>query len=87
MFTELFGHSGIRAYGSPPALSYAMLHLIDADLIIEDHDTHHSRGWKTSGNYGKGTRVWDKLFGTVMERAEVRPELIDYTNKLKLPQY
>ncbi|PWZ01895.1 hypothetical protein BCV70DRAFT_198176 [Testicularia cyperi] len=87
MFTELFGHSGIRAYGSPPAFTWTPLALLDSDLVIEDHDNHHSKGWKTSGNYGKGTRVWDRLFGTVIKREETLPELIDHSIKLSLPQY
>jgi sterol desaturase/sphingolipid hydroxylase (fatty acid hydroxylase superfamily) len=53
-------------------------------LCIEDHDLHHRKGWKNSANYGKQTRLWDKLFGTCAERIELTPENIDYNYQLKL---
>lgn len=39
------------------------------ELAVEDHDLHHRYG-KGGKNYGKQTRVWDKLFGTVALREE-----------------
>ncbi|GAC74968.1 hypothetical protein PANT_13d00081 [Moesziomyces antarcticus T-34] len=89
MFIELTGHSGIRAFGGPPAFDLVSwpMRKLGMELTIEDHDLHHSRGWKTSGNYGKQTRVWDKLFGTILPRQESLDEQIDHTTKISLPQF
>lgn len=61
------GHSGVRSYWGHPILFW--LRYIDADGIVEDHDTHHRFG-KSGKNYGKQSRFWDKIFGTVGERIE-----------------
>ncbi|SNX85696.1 related to ERG25 - C-4 methyl sterol oxidase [Melanopsichium pennsylvanicum] len=88
IFIELIGHSGLRIAGSAPAFDLIpMMKTFDVDLVIEDHDNHHSRGWKKSGNYGKQTRVWDRLFGTVLPRVEVLDHLIDTSDKVNLPQF
>lgn len=84
---ELMGHSGIRCAGTAPAFDYLPLRKLDMDIIIEDHDLHHSNGWKKSGNYGKQTRIFDKLFGTVMPRVEMLDHLIDNSNKVWFPQW
>lgn len=84
---ELMGHSGIRCAGTSPAFDLIPLAKFDMDIIIEDHDLHHSNGWKKSGNYGKQTRVWDKLFGTVMPRVEMLDHLIDNSDKVWFPQW
>lgn len=86
IFIELIGHSGLRISGTAPAFDLLPMKRFDVDLVIEDHDTHHSRGWKKSGNYGKQTRVWDKLFGTVLPRVETLDHLIDHSDKVGLPQ-
>ena len=44
--------------------------IFNLELIIEDHDLHHRRGYRTSGNYGKQSLIWDNLFGTVLPREE-----------------
>ena len=87
MFIELIGHSGLRITGTSPAFDLIPMKRLDVDLIIEDHDNHHSRGWKKSGNYGKQTRVWDRLFGTVLPRVESLDHLTDYSDKISLPQF
>jgi len=84
VFTELVGHSGLRVFAHPPSTLGWFLELFDAQLCIEDHDLHHRKGWKNSANYGKQTRLWDKLFGTCAERIELTPENIDYNYQLKL---
>ncbi|KAJ9480394.1 putative sphingosine hydroxylase [Pseudozyma hubeiensis] len=84
---ELMGHSGIRCAGTAPAFDYLPLRRLDMDIVIEDHDLHHSKGWKTSGNYGKQTRIFDKLFGTVMPRVEMLEHLIDTGDKVWFPQW
>ncbi|KAL5001070.1 hypothetical protein BDV10DRAFT_199365 [Aspergillus recurvatus] len=87
VWAELAGHSGIRAVAIPPnTLSWA-LRLLKSELIIEDHDLHHRFGWKTSGNYGKQTRLWDRLFGTCRDRIECQEVNIDYENTLSLPWF
>ncbi|KAI3476537.1 hypothetical protein L1887_61869 [Cichorium endivia] len=78
---ELMGHSGIRCAGTSPAFDCLPLAKLDMDIVIEDHDLHHSNGWKKSGNYGKQTRIFDKLFGTVMPRVEMLDHLIDSSDK------
>jgi sterol desaturase/sphingolipid hydroxylase (fatty acid hydroxylase superfamily) len=39
------------------------------ELAVEDHDLHHRFG-KSGRNYGKQTRIWDRVFGTIGERVE-----------------
>ncbi|KAI9038412.1 sterol desaturase family protein [Aspergillus affinis] len=85
MFAELAGHSGLRLLAVPPnTLSWA-LRLFDAELVIEDHDLHHRRGWKKSANYGKQTRLWDRIFGTCGPRVECYKENIDPDNRVSMP--
>ncbi|ETS61958.1 hypothetical protein PaG_03506 [Moesziomyces aphidis] len=84
---ELMGHSGIRCAGTSPAFDCLPLAKLDMDIVIEDHDLHHSNGWKKSGNYGKQTRIFDKLFGTVMPRVEMLDHLIDTSDKVWFPQW
>lgn len=85
MFTELAGHSGLRIYTPPPNLVTFLLRWMDCELIIEDHDLHHRQGWKKSGNYGKQTRLWDKIFGTCLDRIEMKADNIDWTAQVELP--
>lgn len=70
VFTELFGHSGLRVFWRPPTTVGWFLDLFDAQLLLEDHDLHHRKGWKSSFNYGKQTMLWDALFGTRAKRIE-----------------
>ncbi|KDE04586.1 hypothetical protein MVLG_04966 [Microbotryum lychnidis-dioicae p1A1 Lamole] len=67
IYVEMMGHSGVRCYWSHPILSF--LKVFNMELAVEDHDLHH-RGGKSGRNYGKQTRVWDQIFGTVGERIE-----------------
>lgn len=87
VFIELMGHSGLRIHGAPPNVASWFLSIFDAELVIEDHDLHHRKGWRTSANYGKQTRLWDKAFGTCGERIESRPENVDYVNTVKAPLF
>ncbi|KAI9925109.1 hypothetical protein ASPWEDRAFT_689764 [Aspergillus wentii DTO 134E9] len=85
MFAEVAGHSGLRLHTSPPNTLSWLLRMFNAELIIEDHDLHHRKGWKKSHNYGKQTRLWDRIFGTCHERIECPPENIDYENTASMP--
>ena len=85
VYTELFGHSGLRLYSTPPSPLHWLLKLVKSDLVVEDHDLHHRSGWKKSHNYGKQTRLWDRVFGTCAERIESTPENIDFENRVSLP--
>lgn len=85
VFTELMGHSGLRLNASPPSTMTWLWRLFDANLVIEDHDLHHRKGWKKSHNYGKQTRVWDRIFGTCHERIECLESNTDYENTAVLP--
>jgi sterol desaturase/sphingolipid hydroxylase (fatty acid hydroxylase superfamily) len=87
MFTELAGHSGLRICVAPPNLITFLLRRFDCELLIEDHDLHHRQGWKKSGNYGKQTRLWDKMFGTCLERIEMQKDNIDWGDKIDLPLF
>ena len=85
VFAELAGHSGLRLHAVPPnTLSWA-LRLVGAELIIEDHDLHHRKGWKVAANYGKQTRLWDKIFGTCRDRIECDHDAIDWNASVKMP--
>ncbi|THC90557.1 hypothetical protein EYZ11_009978 [Aspergillus tanneri] len=72
VFAELAGHSGLRLVATPPNTLSWLLRIFNAELIIEDHDMHHRRGWKKSANYGKQTRLWDRVFGTCVDATTVR---------------
>ncbi|KAJ6184045.1 hypothetical protein N7519_005346 [Penicillium mononematosum] len=85
IFAELAGHSGLRLHASPPNPLTWLMRMFDAELVIEDHDLHHRRGWKKSHNYGKQTRVWDRLFGTCSPRIESVDANIDYDNPVDMP--
>ncbi|KFY29533.1 hypothetical protein V493_02299 [Pseudogymnoascus sp. VKM F-4281 (FW-2241)] len=80
VFSELLGHSGLRVHASAPSTLTWLLRLFDANLVIEDHDIHHRKGWKSSHNYGKQTRIWDRIFGTCHERMECLENNTDYDN-------
>lgn len=84
VFTELWGHSGLRLLVTPPTTATPLLKLFDAELITEDHDLHHRKGWKKAHNYGKQTRLWDRTFGTCHERYESIPENIDWNSPATL---
>ncbi|PWN39119.1 hypothetical protein IE81DRAFT_350463 [Ceraceosorus guamensis] len=85
MVIELGGHSGVRIIGTPPAAAFGLLPFLGLELVIEDHDLHHRRGWKRSGNYGKQTRVWDKLFGTCLDRVECPENSRESHSLVKVP--
>jgi sterol desaturase/sphingolipid hydroxylase (fatty acid hydroxylase superfamily) len=61
--------------------------MFDCHLIIEDHDKHHRQGCRTSGNYGKQTRLWDRVFGTCKDRIECRQGNIDWDSPVPLPLF
>ncbi|ATY65654.1 Fatty acid hydroxylase [Cordyceps militaris] len=83
MFTEPFGHSGLRVLGSPPSTFGWLWDRLGVSIVIEDHDIHHRRGSKKSFNYGKQTLVWDHIFGTVLRREE--SQNVDWSNKVYFP--
>ncbi|GIZ44234.1 hypothetical protein CKM354_000743800 [Cercospora kikuchii] len=85
VFTELFGHSGLRVWTSPPSTNGWLLSYFGMELCTEDHDLHHRQGWKKSRNYGKQTRVWDVVFGTAGDRIEMKDGIVDWNSKVKLP--
>ncbi|KAL2846144.1 hypothetical protein BJY01DRAFT_263364 [Aspergillus pseudoustus] len=86
-FAEVLGHSGIRVHTLTPSPITWLLELCDAELAVEDHDLHHRRGWKKSFNYGKQTRVWDRLFGSSIERLEAKAQNIDYGDAVWMPLF
>ncbi|KAJ5130696.1 uncharacterized protein N7515_006735 [Penicillium bovifimosum] len=87
VFTEVLGHSGLRMIATAQNPWTWLLTLCDMELVIEDHDLHHRKGWKNSHNYGKQTRVWDRLFNTDIPRLEGHQGNIDYVNTAKLPLF
>ncbi|KAG6008288.1 hypothetical protein E4U21_004750 [Claviceps maximensis] len=87
VFSELAGHSGLRLHATPPNTLTPLLRFFRAELLIEDHDLHHRKGWKSSGNYGKQTRLWDRLFGTCKDRVECRDDNVDFVNQASMPMW
>ncbi|XWW96210.1 hypothetical protein V2A60_004183 [Cordyceps javanica] len=83
--TEIMGHSGLRAYLRAPLTLAWLLRIIDAELVVEDHDLHHRHGWRQAHNYGKQSRLWDRIFGTCGRRIETVPENVDWDWKIDLP--
>lgn len=86
-FTEIAGHSGLRVQSEVPSPVTWLLKLCDAELVGEDHDLHHRQGWKKSFNYGKQTRVWDRLFGSSRERMETKATNLDPSTRVKFPLF
>lgn len=84
VFTELFGHSGLRVFTTPPSTNSWFLSLLDAELCTEDHDLHHRQGWKKSANYGKQTLLWDRVFGTCHDRIEMSKANVDWQKPVNL---
>nr|A0A024FA41.1 RecName: Full=Fatty acid hydroxylase vlmA; AltName: Full=Verlamelin biosynthesis protein A [Lecanicillium sp.]BAO73253.1 putative fatty acid hydroxylase [Lecanicillium sp. HF627] len=72
-YTEVMGHSGLRIYTTPPISCSWLLQRFGVELVIEDHDLHHRQGYRQARNYGKQTRIWDRLFGTCADRIETNP--------------
>ncbi|KAK8148090.1 hypothetical protein G3M48_000432 [Beauveria asiatica] len=70
LFSESTAHSGVRLLLNPPATLGWLWDRFDLALAVEDHGMHHRRGSKKIFDYGKQTRVWDCLFGTVYPREE-----------------
>jgi sterol desaturase/sphingolipid hydroxylase (fatty acid hydroxylase superfamily) len=79
IYTESMGHSGIRVVFETPMTGY-ILRYLGMELCLEDHDLHHRAGWRNSSNYGKQTRVWDRLFGSTRPRIEGVEGNIDWVN-------
>ncbi|KAL2825894.1 hypothetical protein BJY01DRAFT_256130 [Aspergillus pseudoustus] len=86
-FAEIAGHSGLRLHAAVPNPLTFLLRRFDAELVIEDHDLHHRRGWKGSYNYGKQTRLWDRIFGTSGTRIESVENMVDYGTSVSIPLY
>jgi sterol desaturase/sphingolipid hydroxylase (fatty acid hydroxylase superfamily) len=87
VFAELAGHSGLRIHACPPNLFSWALQYFNAELVIEDHDLHHRTGWKSSHNYGKQTRLWDRIFGTCRDRIETTEQAIDWERTADMPLF
>jgi len=88
LFVEILGHSGLRLYLQAPNPSSWLLRRFGCELLLEDHDLHHRKGWKSSGNYGKQTRLWDRLFGTCKDRIEcVSDENVDWKHPVNIPAF
>ena len=85
MFAEVAGHSGLRLYAVPPNTLSWLLRLFNSELIIEDHDLHHRKGYKVSANYGKQTRLWDRIFGTCRDRIECEEGKMDWGESVTMP--
>lgn len=86
IFAEAFGHSGLRVAGGPPSTVSWLLLLAGCELLIEDHDLHHRNGYRVTHNYGKQTRLWDRIFGTCRERVEGNLKTnVDFINQADMP--
>jgi sterol desaturase/sphingolipid hydroxylase (fatty acid hydroxylase superfamily) len=86
-FTEVWGHSGLRVHLTPPNTLSWLLQTLGAEIVVEDHDLHHRKGWRKSHNYGKQTRLWDRIFGTCTDRIESVETNVDYVNQAHLPLF
>lgn len=85
MYTEVWGHSGIRVHLEVPSTLNWLLRALNMELCVEDHDLHHRYGYRKSQNYGKQSRVWDTLFGTCGQRIETADSNVDYVNQAYMP--
>ncbi|GAA94185.1 uncharacterized protein L969DRAFT_86309 [Mixia osmundae IAM 14324] len=80
IFTEIYGHSGVRVYF--PTLASSFLWWWGGELCVEDHDLHHRYG-RSGQSYGKQTRVWDSIFGTCAEREDTEEYAIIGPKRVK----
>ncbi|KAJ5925374.1 hypothetical protein N7454_008013 [Penicillium verhagenii] len=87
LFAEILGHSGLRVHAQGPNPMALLLRAFEMDLTIEDHDLHHRKGWRKGHNYGKQTRIWDRIFGTCAERIESVESNVDYKNQATMPLF
>lgn len=82
---ELGGHSGVRIFAGTFTAGFGLLGPLGLDLVIEDHDLHHRKGYKRSGNYGKQTLVWDSLFRTRVPREECVDRNVAVDEAVEMP--
>jgi hypothetical protein len=75
----------LRAMLPLPGPCAPLMKMIGCELVLEDHDLHHRNGWRMSGNYGKVTRLWDRIFGTCMDRIESNWDNVDYSEPIVMP--
>ncbi|KAF9882933.1 hypothetical protein FE257_004868 [Aspergillus nanangensis] len=87
VFAEVFGHSGLRVQSTVPSTLGWLLTAFGAEIVVEDHDLHHRKGWRKSYNYGKQTRLWDRIFGTCTDRVEAVEDNVDYENVVPMPLF
>lgn len=85
--SETAGHSGMRAYLTAPLTFSRALQSLGAEIVIEDHDLHHRKGYRKTCNYGKQSRLWDLVFGTRGERLETIPANLDWNWGIDLPLF
>lgn len=81
LYTESAGHAGVRVFWQVPTTFW--LRYFGCDLAIEDHDRHHQQGYRNSGDYGKQSRLWDALGGTMRNRVESVASNLDHVNQVK----
>lgn len=74
---ELLGHSGVRAQ-IEGFLTAPFLRPFGLELCVADHDEHHRHGWRKATNYGKQSRAFDWIAGTMGERGEASADRIDW---------
>lgn len=86
-FIEVAGHSGLRLHAAGLSTFHPILQYFNAEIVVEDHDMHHRKGWRKSHNYGKQTRLWDRVFGTCLDRVESAPDNVDYVNPAHVPLF
>ena len=83
LFAETIWQSELRVYAVTPGLVSFVLGFVGCDLVVEDHDLHHRKGYRKSGNDGKQTELWDRLFDTLMPRIE--SENVDFDHRVHMP--
>ncbi|KAF9518239.1 hypothetical protein BS47DRAFT_1338512 [Hydnum rufescens UP504] len=77
-FPTLWMSSVYITYSEQQPVTGPVLRPFGVEMIGEDHDLHHRNGWRKSFNYGKQTRIWDKLLGTARPRLEMVDENVDW---------
>ena len=85
IFSEIWGHSGLRVHFSPPMPFIHVLFALGLEGAAEDHDIHHRFAFRRpGGNFSKQTRIWDRLFGTDWPRVETATANIDFDDRVRL---
>ena len=69
-FVEIAGHAGVETHASSFPQCRAIPDILGISLRSNDHDLHHSNLSVRSCNFSKRFILWDKVFGTYINKVQ-----------------